>query len=103
VRLNGSYTRDDHPDVPVTLDQLTAGAVACHAAGAGSVHLHPRRPDDGAETLGAAVHDAVVRAIREAAPQLEISCSTRRTSTSTAPAIGLRQWAPGATRPTSSR
>jgi uncharacterized protein (DUF849 family) len=74
--LNGEYTRADHPEVPVTPAQLVADAVACAAAGAGSVHLHPRRPD-GIETLAAEVHDAVVAAIRAAAPGLEISCSTQ--------------------------
>jgi uncharacterized protein (DUF849 family) len=75
--LNGDYSREDHPDVPVTLEQLVADAVACRAAGAGSVHLHPRRASDGAETLAAEVHDAVVAAIRGAVPDLEISCSTQ--------------------------
>ncbi len=75
--LNGDYDRADHPDVPVTLDELVADAVACHAAGAHSVHLHPRRPTDRAETLAAEVHDTVVAAIRGAVPDLEISCSTQ--------------------------
>jgi uncharacterized protein (DUF849 family) len=75
--LNGSYTREDHPAVPVTLEQLVADSVACQAAGAPSVHLHPRRPPDGTETLAAEVHDAVVAAIRRAVPGLEISCSTQ--------------------------
>jgi len=75
--LNGDYSRDDHPDVPVTLEQLVADAVACRAAGAASVHLHPRRPADGAESLAPDVHDAVVAAIRAAVPDLEISCSTQ--------------------------
>jgi uncharacterized protein (DUF849 family) len=75
--LNGDFSRDDHPAVPVTLEQLVADAVACRAAGAGSVHLHPRRPSDGAETLAADVHDPVVAAIRDAVPDLEISCSTQ--------------------------
>jgi uncharacterized protein (DUF849 family) len=75
--LNGSYTRDDHPDVPVTLDEIVADAVACQAAGAASVHFHPRRPDDGRESLAADVHDAVVAAVRAAAPGLELSCSTQ--------------------------
>jgi uncharacterized protein (DUF849 family) len=75
--LNGDYSRNDHPDVPVTLEQLVADAVASRAAGAGSVHLHPRRPSDGAETLAAEVHDTVVAAIRNAVPDLEISCSTQ--------------------------
>jgi uncharacterized protein (DUF849 family) len=74
--LNGDYTRADHADVPVTPAELVADSVACAAAGAGSVHLHPRRAD-GTETLAAEVHDAVVAAIRAAAPGLEISCSTQ--------------------------
>ena len=74
--LNGEYTHADHPEVPVTLAELVADAVACAAAGAGSVHLHPRRAD-GRETLAAEVHDAVVAAIRAAAPRLELSCSTQ--------------------------
>ena len=74
--LNGGHSRDDHPRVPVRLEQLVADAVACRAAGAPSVHLHPRRPDDGAQTLEAVPHGAVVAAIRRAAPELEISCST---------------------------
>lgn len=74
--LNGGYGRDDHPEVPVTLEQLVADAVACRRSGAGSVHLHPRRPADGTESLAAESHDAVVAAIHAAAPGLEISCST---------------------------
>jgi uncharacterized protein (DUF849 family) len=76
--LNGGYDRADHPEVPVTLDELVADAVACHAAGAQSVHLHPRSPTDRTETLAADVHDSVVAAIRNAAPDLEISCSTQK-------------------------
>ena len=76
--LNGGYDRADHPKVPVTLEEIVADAVACHAAGARSVHVHPRSPTDRTETLAADVHDAVVAAIREAAPELEISCSTQK-------------------------
>lgn len=62
--------------MPVTLDELVADATACLAAGAASVHLHPRRPADGLESLAAQVCDPVVAAIRSAAPGLEISLST---------------------------
>lgn len=75
--LNGGYGPEDHPAVPVTVDEIVADAVACQAAGAASVHLHPRRPQDGAESLAAEVHDAVVAAVRAAAPGLEVSCSTQ--------------------------
>ena len=76
--LNGDYTRADHPDVPVTVERLVADVAACRAAGAASVHPHPRRPADGAETLAPEVHGAVVAAIRAAVPDLAISCSTRQ-------------------------
>jgi uncharacterized protein (DUF849 family) len=76
--LNGDYGPEDHPDVPVTLEQLVADSVACYAAGAMSVHLHPRRAADGVESLAPETHDAVVSAVRAAAPMLEISCSTQK-------------------------
>lgn len=76
--MNGGYTRADHPEVPVTLEQIVADAAACQAAGAASVHVHPRG-EDGAESLAPATHDAVVAAVREACPGLEISCSTLET------------------------
>lgn len=60
----------------MTLEELVADATACLAAGAASVHLHPRRPADGVQSLAAAVCDPVVAAIRAAAPALEISLST---------------------------
>jgi hypothetical protein len=75
--LPGDYSRDDHPDIPVTLEQLVTDAVACRTVGALSVHLHPRRPADGVESLAAEVHDAVVAVIRAAVPDLDISCSTQ--------------------------
>jgi uncharacterized protein (DUF849 family) len=78
--LNGDYGPDNHPEVPVSLEQLVADAAACSVAGAGSVHLHPRRPADAIESLTAESHDAVVTAIRAACPGLEISCSTGRVS-----------------------
>ena len=75
--MNGSWRHHDHPDVPVTLEEIATDAAACQRAGAASVHLHPRRPRDGTETLAADAHDAVVAAVRRAAPGLEISCSTQ--------------------------
>jgi uncharacterized protein (DUF849 family) len=75
--LNGAFGREDHPDVPVTLEELVLDARACFRAGAASVHLHPRRASDGVESLAVDTHDAVVAAVRTAVPELEISCSTQ--------------------------
>jgi uncharacterized protein (DUF849 family) len=76
--MNGSWHHHDHPDVPVTLEEIAVDAAACQRAGARSVHLHPRRPGDGIETLASGVHDAVVAAVRSTSPGLEISCSTQQ-------------------------
>lgn len=78
VAINGHRARDEHPGVPVTPVELAADAAACWAAGARSVHLHPRRPDDERESLSASSHDAAVAAVRAAVPEIEISCSTQR-------------------------
>jgi uncharacterized protein (DUF849 family) len=63
--LNGPFTKDDHPAMPVTPAELAADARACVAAGARAIHLHPR-DQDGRESLRAAVIDAVVREVRAA-------------------------------------
>jgi uncharacterized protein (DUF849 family) len=63
--LNGPFTKDDHPAVPVLADELARDAVACVAAGAGAVHLHPR-DEDGRERLDARVVDQVVTTVRDA-------------------------------------
>lgn len=76
VAQNGDRPPEAHPALPVTLEEIVVDAAACLAAGAESVHLHPRRPADGASSLAAKVCDPVVAAIRSAAPALEISLST---------------------------
>ena len=73
--LNGDRPPGAHPAVPVSAREIAADAAACRAAGAASVHFHPRGPD-GAESLDARGCDAAVAAVRAAAPGLEISLST---------------------------
>ena len=63
--LNGPLTKDAHPAVPLSAEELARDAVACIAAGARAFHLHPRDPD-GRERLDAEVVDEVVAAVRDA-------------------------------------
>lgn len=63
--LNGGLTKDDHPAVPVSPEELAEDAVACVRAGARAFHLHPRDAD-GRERLDAEVVDEVVIKVREA-------------------------------------
>lgn len=63
--LNGDFTKSEHPALPVSVQELARDAVACVAAGAGAIHLHPRDAA-GHERLDAVVIDAVVQEVREA-------------------------------------
>jgi uncharacterized protein (DUF849 family) len=67
--LNG----DRETGVPLTPEELAADARACVAAGAVSLHVHPRDAE-GHETLDPAATAAVVRALRPL--RVEISLST---------------------------
>ncbi len=73
--LNGSRTREDHPRVPLTREELGADARVVVAAGARALHVHPRRAD-GHETLGGADIGAAVVAIRAACPGVPVGLTT---------------------------
>ena len=73
--LNGRRTRAEHPAIPLTPEELAREGKAAVAAGAASLHVHPRGVD-GHETLEAEPRAAVLRALREACPGTEISFTT---------------------------
>src|SRR5689334_4824013 len=63
--LNGPFTKDEHPAMPITAAELAGDARACVAAGARAIHLHPRNRW-GEETLDPEVINATVREVKEA-------------------------------------
>lgn len=63
--LNGSRLRESHPALPITPDAVARSAARCVAAGASSVHIHPRDAT-GAESLDPAVISDTVRRVRAA-------------------------------------
>ncbi|MBA3425869.1 MAG: 3-keto-5-aminohexanoate cleavage protein [Rubrobacter sp.] len=63
--LNGDRTKAAHAAIPVSVEELVRDAVACVAAGARAIHLHPRDPE-GRERLDAEVVDEVVVKVRKA-------------------------------------
>ncbi|MDT5109932.1 MAG: hypothetical protein QOE20_1822 [Mycobacterium sp.] len=73
--INGARTPDQHPNLPVTPEQLAAAAVAAHQAGAQAVHMHPKTAD-GKDSLEPAAVDAAVAAVRAAAPGLPLGVTT---------------------------
>jgi len=47
VAINEALTRDDHPNVPITPDEVAQEAYDCANAGASIVHFHGRDPKTG--------------------------------------------------------
>jgi uncharacterized protein (DUF849 family) len=87
--LNGSRAPGEHPALPLTPEQLGRDASATVAAGAGSLHVHPRDAS-GAETLEPVAVAAAVHAIRVASPRTELSLSTGLWIAGDDPAARLR-------------
>ncbi len=73
--LNGGTTREQHPSVPRTPEELAADARDAVRAGAGAIHVHPRDAA-GAETLEADAVLAAVRAVRAAVPEIPVGVTT---------------------------
>ena|SRR5256885_1952695 len=63
--LNGPYTKDNHPAIPVSPRELAEDARTCVAEGARAIHVHPRDAY-GAERLDPAVVDRVVSIVQDA-------------------------------------
>lgn len=74
--LNGSRRPGAHPRLPLTAHDLGVAALAAAAAGAAMVHVHPR-DEHGFETLDGHGVSAAVGAIREQAPGVRVSVTTR--------------------------
>ncbi|HKV45052.1 MAG TPA: 3-keto-5-aminohexanoate cleavage protein [bacterium] len=73
--LNGSRTRTEHPGIPLTADELAAEGQRAVAAGAGALHVHPRRPD-GTESLDPTVCGLAIQRIRARCPGVPVGLST---------------------------
>ena len=73
--INGARTPDQHPNLPISPDQLATAAVAAHQAGALAVHMHPKTAD-GVDSLRPDTVDAAVAAVRRALPGLPLGVTT---------------------------
>lgn len=73
--LNGDRRPGAHPALPVSVDQVVADAHAVVAAGATSIHLHPRDPS-GAESLEPQVVAPLMESLRENGPGVPVSVTT---------------------------
>jgi uncharacterized protein (DUF849 family) len=71
--LNGARSRDFHPQLPSTAEEIARHGAACVDASAAELHVHARTPD-GRESLLAV--DATMLALRQACPGTLIGVST---------------------------
>jgi 3-keto-5-aminohexanoate cleavage enzyme len=66
VALNENLTREDHPHVPITPDEVARDAYDCANAGASIVHIHARDPATGEHRPGdAEIYAETMERIRE--------------------------------------
>lgn len=76
VALNGARkVKSDHPNVPVTIEEIAVSSAACFAAGADELHLHVRDKDQ-MHSLDPGLYREAMAAVTEAAPGLEIQITT---------------------------
>lgn len=73
--LNGTRRAGEHPRLPLTAEQVAIDAVAVQAAGADAIHVHVKNLQ-GKDTLTAGPLDALLRAVRAAAPGLPVGVTT---------------------------
>jgi 3-keto-5-aminohexanoate cleavage enzyme len=67
VAPNGARkSKDDHPGVPITTEEIAIEAAACAAAGAQAIHLHVR-DEQGRHSLDPARYQSAIAAVRKAA------------------------------------
>lgn len=76
VAPNGARKiKRDHPDVPLTIEEIAVSAAACFEAGADELHLHVRDKDQ-KHSLDPRLYREAIAAVSEAAPGLEIQITT---------------------------
>lgn len=64
VALNGPWSRERQPGIPVTADEIVEQALACAAEGASIIHFHPYDPDTGRQRDAYEIYAPVIERIR---------------------------------------
>jgi len=62
--IGAEVTRQDHPGIPVTPEEIAEAAYECYNAGASIIHLHVRKPD-GTPTQDVAIFKVAMGLIKE--------------------------------------
>ena len=76
IAPNGARkTKKDHPQLPVTMEEIAKTAKQCFLAGANELHLHIR-DESGRHSLDAGRYQETMSAVSEFAPEMEIQITT---------------------------
>lgn len=74
--VNGArLTKQQHPAVPITIDETAAAAKECFDAGAKAVHAHVR-DKDGGHLLDAGIYRELIAEIKNRAPKMTVQITT---------------------------
>lgn len=65
VALNGPWTRERQPLIPITVREIVADGIACAKAGAAIIHLHAFDPASGRQNDDPDTYRAIFEGIRE--------------------------------------
>ncbi|WP_429818022.1 3-keto-5-aminohexanoate cleavage protein [Ensifer sp. B1-9] len=62
--VNGPWTRERQPKIPIAIDEIVTEAVACASAGASVIHFHAYDITTGNQTTDLSVIEEIISAIR---------------------------------------
>lgn len=64
VALNGPWSRERQPGIPITADEIVEQAIACAGEGASIIHFHPYDPATGRQRDAYEIYAPIIERIR---------------------------------------
>jgi uncharacterized protein (DUF849 family) len=64
VALNGPWSRDRQPGIPILADEIVAEAIACAQEGAAIIHFHPYDEQSGRQFDDYEIYAPIIEKIR---------------------------------------
>ena len=68
-------TKADHPEIPITLEEIVETAIECHSVGADGLHFHIR-DQNGQHVLDAGLYQEALSELRRAVPEMFCQITT---------------------------
>ncbi len=76
IAPNGArHSKSDHPQLPITIDEIVATATQCHKNGADGLHLHVR-DNDGIHSLDSGRYKESLSALADHVPNMRVQITT---------------------------